>query len=174
MKITKLRYHNQIPSTDLVLDLERTLRRRLASAGFITEVNALTRTSMKIGLRMRSFKIDRAMHNRNLRHNPHLPSVLTDSPTWAQRVEFNNIVNNVLDKFCLSANVRSGLFTIRRGVKCMTEQDWHDQKPWHIVYNETVGFFIEACDEREYLKEQRIKRNERARQRRLAKKQEAA
>lgn len=169
MKITSMRISGALPSTDVVLEIERTLRRRFEYAGFITKVEALTRTSLKIGLHMRSFKLDRTIHDRNLRHNPYLGSKLTDTPTWDQRVEFNNIVNIVLNKFKVSSNVKSGPFTIRKGRQVFTESDWHDQTPEYLRHNETRGWFVEPVDEREFLEERRIARNEIARARRAQK-----
>lgn len=166
MKITSMRVNGKIPSTELAFEIEKTLSRRLARAGFITEVRALTRTSIKIGLWMRTFKIDRRIHDRNLRHNPHLGSRLTDSPTWEQRVEFNNIINRVLNKFKVSAKVKSGSFTIRLGRKNFTEDDWFDQKPEWMQHHECMGYYIESCDEQEFLEERRLERNRLARQRR--------
>lgn len=166
MKITSMRHAGAIPSTDLILEIERTLKRRLSKAGFITGVEAMTRTSMKLGLHMRSFKLDLTIHDRNLRHNPHTGTKLTDTPTWDQRVEFNNIVNAVLTKFKISARVRSGAFIIRDGTKAMTESDWHDQTPEYMRHNESRGYYIETCDEREYIKERKELRNRLARERR--------
>lgn len=168
MKITSMRHgrNRALPSTDLILEIERTLRARFKRAGFITEVHAQTRSSLKIGMHMCSFRIDTNVHDRNLRHNPHLPSKLTNVPTWDQRVVFNDIVNAVLNKFRISANVRSGEFTIRKGTECMTENDWSDQKPSWITENECRGYYVEACDEREYVNERRLERLKVARQRR--------
>jgi hypothetical protein len=168
MKITSIRVKGQLPSTDLILEIERTLRRRFARAGFITQVAAQTRSCIKIGLHMRSFKLDLTKHDRNLRHNPHLGAKLTDTPTWQQRVEFNNIVNSVLNKFRVSANVKSGPFTIRAGRQVFTESDWFDQKPGYLRHNESHGYYIEECDEHEFLEERRIERNRLARERRAA------
>lgn len=166
MKITKMRIKGEVPSTDVVLEIERTLRRRFERAGYITEVGAVTRTSLKIGLHMRSFKLDVTKHDRNLRHNPHLPSKLTDTPTWDQRVEFNDIVNSVLNKFKVSANIKSGPFTIRSGRTAMTENDWVAQKPEYITHNECRGYSVEPCDEREYIEERRKRRLIEAREKR--------
>lgn len=170
MRITKMRIKGEVPSTEVTFEIERTLRNRLAKAGYITNVNALTRTALKIGLHMRSFKLDLTKHDRNLRHNPYLPSKLTDTPTWDQRVEFNDIVNAVLNKFKVSARVVSGPFTIRDGVKCMNENDWYDQKPAWITHNESRGWYVESVNERAFTEERRLERNEKARARRAQKK----
>jgi len=54
----------------------------------------------------------------------------TRSLSWADWVEFNAVVNEVLDHFRVSANVSTlgGKFVIRRGKKAYTEDDWRDLK----------------------------------------------
>jgi len=171
MRITSIRTKGQLPSTDIILNVERELRRRFAKAGYVTEVNAETRSAIKIGLHMRSFKLDLSKHDRNLRHAPGLPLKLTDVPTWDQRVEFNGIVNAVLNKFKLSANVKSGPFTIRKGTQVFTECDWLDQKPEWITYNECRGYYVEAVDEKAFVEERRITRLKAQREKRAQAKQ---
>jgi hypothetical protein len=166
MKITKMRTKaGEVPSTDVVLEIERLLRTRFERAGFITEVRALTRTSIKIGLHMRTFSLDLTKHDRNL-YRSQCGDKLTNLPTWDQRVEFNDIVNSVLNKYGISANVKSGPFVIRKGKEAMVEGDWVDQKPEWIHHNEMRGNYIEAIDEREYIEERRVERNKRAIERR--------
>lgn len=168
MKITSMRQRGAIPSTQVLADVMSTLKRRLSKAGFITGVSLFSRTSIKLGLHMRSFRLDLTIHDRNLRHNPHLPPKLTDTPTWDQRVEFNDIVNAVLNKFKISANVRSGEFVIRKGTQCMTEDDWHNQVPMWSRSNESNGYYVEAIDERAYLAERAERRKQAARAKRAA------
>ena len=112
------------------------LKRRFKNAGFRTSISVTTSTGLKIGLHMCTFRIDRSIHDRNLRHNPFIGSKLTDIPTWEQRVEFNDIVNSVLNKFKVSGRIRSGPFTIRDGMHAFNENDWTLQKPEYIVINE--------------------------------------
>lgn len=145
------------------------LKRRFNKAGFLTGVDVASDSGLKIGLHMCSFRIDTKKHDRNLRHNPHLGSKLTTTPTWDQRVEFNDIVNAVLNKFKVSANVKSGPFTIRVGETARTEWDWSHEKPGYITHNECRGYYVEACDEREFLEKRRTERNKAAAAKRAAK-----
>lgn len=174
MKITCIRIGKErIKPAQVDLEaIELLLRMRFARAGFITDVFPMSSTSIKVGLRQRSFKLDLTRHDRNLRHNPHMASTLTDTPTWEQRVQFNTIVNSVLNKLKISANVKSGPFTIRKGREVFTEGDWYDQKPEYLQSNESRGFYIEECDEKEYLEERRIERNKAAKEKRALKKQQ--
>ena len=165
MKITKMRFKKGIPSTDLILDIERDLKQRFAKIGFVTNVNTQTRTSIRIGLHMRSFSLDLAKWDRNLQCNPHAAK-LTNLPTWDQRVLFNNIVNSVLNKYKVSANVKSGPYIIRQGRDAMTESDWFDQKPEWTRHNEARGYYIESVDEKQYLEDRRIRRNKQSTERR--------
>jgi len=160
MKITKIRTKkNEIPSTNIILQFERELRQQFKTAGFITNVNAETRTGIKIGLRMRSFSLDLTKHSRNLYISPY-GDKLTNLPTWDQRVVFNNIVNKVMNKYKLSGNVKSGPYTIRQGFTVMDEYDWQDQKPDYVYANEMRGHGpIVSVNEKEYLEERRIDRN---------------
>lgn len=165
MKVTKMRVNNEIPSTDLVLKVELALNKAFKKAGFITDVIVLTRTSMKIGLWMRTFNLDTTKHDRNLQVNP-WQSKLTKLPNWNQRVEFNNIVNEVFNKFKVSANIKSGPFTIRKDMECMTEYEWYDQIPHWIHQNQTKGYYIKAVDEQQFLEQRRLTKNAAAREKR--------
>jgi hypothetical protein len=114
-------------------------------------------------MHMASFRIDTNIHNRNLYHRPGAEPKLTNVPTWEQRVEFNDIVNAVLNKFKVSANVKSGDYTVRKDTISMTENDWNAQIPEHHRVNFARGFFVEAIDEKSFLENRRQKRNEAAR-----------
>src|ERR1700684_2985374 len=100
MKITKMRIKGLKPNKDQQIDILLTLASKLDKAGFITQVSIATSSSLRIGLRMKSFVLDVSKHDRNLKSNTRL----TNLPTWHQRVKFNNIVNSVLNKFKVSAN----------------------------------------------------------------------
>lgn len=169
MKITSMRIKSKKPTPQQMRDIMLTFELRFNRAGFVTGVNQLTSTSIKLGLHMRSFKLDLSKHDRNLRHNPHLPSKLDNSPTWDQRVEFNDIVNAVLNKFRVSANVKSGPFTVRVGRNARTEWDWQHEIPEWIRHNEARGYYVEQIDEKQYLEDRRIERNKIAAQRRAEK-----
>lgn len=120
MKATKIRdSKSQIPTTETILKLERMLKAGFITAGFITAVDTLTRTSIKIGLHMSSFRIDTVKLGHNADYSRYAAEKCkagykrTDTPTWAQREQFNHIVNDCFDRLGLSANIRSGDFTIR-------------------------------------------------------------
>lgn len=166
MKITRMRIKGQKLGGLRMANVVFELKRRLNKAGFLTGINVASDSGLKIGLHMCSFRIDTTKHDRNLRFNPHLGSRLTTTPTWDQRVEFNDIINAVLTKFKVSANIKSGPFTIRQGVVAFTESEWQNQKPEYIKNNECRGYYVESCDEQQYLEERRIQRNKVAAQKR--------
>lgn len=138
----------------------------LYAKGFITDVYVVNSQSIKIGLWMRTFKLDTTRWDRNPQVNPY-QSKLTSLPTWDQRVIFNNIVNKVLNKFKISANIKSGPYTIREGMTCFGEYEWSDQKPQWVYQNEQRGYYITAVNEKEFIAQ-------RAEKRKLARKAAAA
>ena len=122
MKVTNIRTHKgEVPSTDTLLKLERCLLAKFKRAGFVSGVELKTRTRMKIGMHMCSFRIDTA----KLGHNADRGYIgrrckagfkRTTIPTWSQRDAFNHIVNDCFDKFRLTARIVSGPYTIRVGL----------------------------------------------------------
>lgn len=145
MKITRIR------SAKAGLDvIASQLQHAIKRAGYISEVRVINSSRIDIGMHMCSFRVDVNVHGYNARYNPHMKYkagyARTATPTWDQRVDFNNIVNSVLDKFKVSANVKSGDFIIRKGTECMTEDDWFDQKPEWMHHNEMRGFRIESLE----------------------------
>ena len=167
MKITRMRIKGTKLGGLRMNALMVELKRRFNKAGFITGVNVQNNSSLHIGLHMRSFKLDVTKHDRNLRHSPHSSPKLTDVPVWDQRVEFNDIVNAVLNKYRVSANIKSGPFTIRSGTEAMTEGDWLDQKPFWITQNENNGYYIESCNEAKFIEQRRVARNKVAKLKRV-------
>lgn len=125
--------------------------------GFITDVYVVNSQSIKIGLWMRTFKLDTLKHDRNLQVNPY-QSKLTSLPNWDQRVTFNNIVNKVLNKWKVSATIKSGPYTIRTGMECFHEYDWTDQKPMWCWENERKGYYIKAVNEKEFIAQRKESR----------------
>jgi hypothetical protein len=49
------------------------------------------------------------------------------TPRWEQRVQFNNIVNDVFDYFNIQAKIVSGAFLVRDIDGSKNENDWLDQ-----------------------------------------------
>lgn len=173
MRITKMRIKGEKPQSIVMTDILHDIKRRLAKEGFITGVEVASNTSLKIGLWMKSFILDTKIWDRNLQCNPYQQK-LTTIPNWDQRVTFNNIINSVLNKYKVSANVKSGPYTIRRGTECMNEHDWYDQKPDWIRQNESRGYYIETIDEKQFLEERRIARNKKAAEKRRQAEQRVA
>lgn len=161
MLITKIRIKNEFPENIDLQILVAQLEYRFARAGFITKVYIRNSSSIKIGLWMQTFKLDISKHDRNLRYNPYQVK-LTSSPNWDQRVKFNKIVNVVLNKWKVSANVKSGPFTIRKGKEVMDEYDWENQVPIWVRDNQRKGYFVEACDEKLFIEARRIEKNKKA------------
>lgn len=119
MKVTKMKYKNTLPSTDVLLKLERMLKDKFKKAGFNTEVTlGDTRHNMKIGLRMKCFTIIPSVCGYNADVGYHGSTTSkgykkTCLPTWSQREEFNHIVNDCFDACKMSAKIVSGSFDIR-------------------------------------------------------------
>jgi hypothetical protein len=179
MRVTGIRYNEKNgsgkPTERFLDDICEMIVGMTNSRGFITEAQRLTGTALKIGLHMRSFRIDVNKVGHNARISRYVDSPKgykrTDVPTWDQRVEFNNIVNKIFDKFGLEANIKSGCFTIRDKVKgAHTESDWEDQTPsWmgtegHIMTEKEAR---EECNsdqlEREHKEKTRDERLKKAR-----------
>jgi hypothetical protein len=145
MKITKMRINGKVLTAVQMAMIQNELAVEIYKAGFLTSISKVNASHLRLGLHMCSFKVDTTIHGHNVRHNPSLGQRRTSTPTWAQRVEYNNIVNAVLDSFNVSANVKSGPFTIRQGNEAMNQSDWLNQKPDWMSQNETRGWYVEAA-----------------------------
>ena len=126
MKFTKVK-----TTDDSQIDLNmlaEALVLALGKKGYITDFTIKSKTGFTLGLHMRSFKIDidKLGYNYRTGHfvNTKTGYKRTDVPTWNQRVDYNNIVNSILNRYKISANVTSGNFIIRDGVNSKTEYDW--------------------------------------------------
>lgn len=101
------------------------------SKGFKTDGDVLNGTSVKIGLRMISFRIITAILGHNGRRDRYTKSPKgykrTDVPTWSQREDFNHLVNDAFDKFGLVAVIKSGNFTVRTKEGRVNEWDDNTQ-----------------------------------------------
>lgn len=148
MKVTKIKSNGKKVSLSELETLCQYIVFKASAAGFITESSVVNSQSIKIGLHMRTFKIDVNQLGYNAQYNPYrqtkLGYVRTCTPTWEQRVEFNNIVNEAFDRFKLTANIKSGDYTIRKGFYSYTEDDWFDQIPDWQENNEARGFIVKA------------------------------
>lgn len=109
---------------------------KLRNNGFITEASLVNSSSIKIGLHMSSFRVDTAKlgHNARVGRQTHLCAYFksdspkgykrTDVPTWEQRVQFNDIVNDMFDAYGLMATIRSGAYVVRTRDGRRAEWDW--------------------------------------------------
>lgn len=170
MKLTKIRTNqNEIPSNKILVSIINDINTQFKGKGFITEVSIINKTSIRIGQHMRSFSLDLSIHDRNLQCNPHLVPKLTNLPTWEQRVVFNNVINNVLNKHNISCNIKSGPFIIRKGSHSMTENDWLDQRPEYLLANIAKGFEIIMLDvsEKEFIKNRNKERYQKQKEAKL-------
>lgn len=120
-------------------------------AGFVTEVSHLTKSSIKVGMHKKCFTIDTNKHGYNARFGAYVSTKSgyrrTNIPTWKQRVAFNDILNDILDEFGVSCNIKSGMFTIRDKNGRKNEQYWIDQLPEWMgsdgqQYNASMGTLI--------------------------------
>ncbi len=119
MKATRIRDHKgEVPSTELILKLEKLLLKEMKAHGYISGVEIKTRTEIKIGLHMCSFRIDTQIHGHNADYS-HVGRMCkagykrTSIPTWSQREDFNHMVNRCFNKLKLSAKIVSGPFLVR-------------------------------------------------------------
>jgi hypothetical protein len=147
MRATGIRW--QHPSKDVKLathqleDLCRDIVHEATKVGFKTAAHPLTGSAIKIGLHMSSFRIDTTKLGHNARLGRYIKSPKgykrTDVPTWEQRVEFNDLVNDVFDEYGLVALIKSGCYTVRdkrRGR--WNETDWENQTPSWMGYHGEV------------------------------------
>lgn len=138
MKITKLRHvkTGKTVSLEERVNLANQLQREFDKAGFYTDVNDEFTT---IGLGGKCFTIDVDKLGYNARVNNGVNGMgqtlnymgpvgfkRTSLPTWDQRVEFNQIVQRVLNKNGVTATVKSGPFVISKDGHNYTENDWLD------------------------------------------------
>ena len=132
----------------------------LTEKGFVTGVDILSATSFKLGLRGRSFSINVEKLGSNFRRDHSRKSLTgykrTNVPTWDQRVEYNQIVQELFDKYNLSSKITSGQIVVRDGVENMTESDWNSTA--HADSKETIQPMSKS-----YEKKEKEARKERAR-----------
>lgn len=139
------------PDEKFLENLCQTIILRAAAKGFNTEAHTLNGSAIKIGLHMASFRINTAMLGYNGRISRFVSSPKgykrTNVPTWEQRVEFNDLVNDVFDKYGLLANIKSGCFTVRDKKKGRhNEYDWENQTPsWMGYHGDMFNGMGELC-----------------------------
>lgn len=142
MKLTKIRFKGMVPSKGQIPTIINQLGRRFKNAGYITEVCQINSTSIKIGHK-RCFTLDLSKHPYNMQYSPGRHR-RTRLPNWTQRVDFNNIINDCLDEYGVSANIKSMMFIIREGEIRKTETDWLETfNTSYLAENEQRGYYIE-------------------------------
>ena len=164
MKFTKVKTtdNSQLDLDMLGQALVLTLRKK----GYITEFSTISASGFKLDLHMQSFKIDTEKLGYNYRTGCYVNTKTgfkrTNVPTWSQRVDYNNIVNKVLNKYKISAKVVSGDFNIRDGVTSKTEYDWsYDTDHYEgKVYNALGQLLSRVETKKEYLARMKGNQNE--------------
>ena len=108
------------------------LQLKINKAGFHAHVTVINSSRIDLSLRSKSFEVIPEILGYNatgFEGGYKKGYKLTRTPTWDQRVEYNNIVNSVLTGYKIKAVVKSGLYTIRTLDKVYIENDWFNQKP---------------------------------------------
>jgi hypothetical protein len=118
MKVTGIRTNKGLKLTESELNtLCQTIVTKAAKMGFKTGASIISNGSIKIGLHMQSFRIitSKLGHNARVRRYVDSPKGYkrTNVPTWDQREDFNHLINDILDHWKLSANIKSGPYEVR-------------------------------------------------------------
>ena len=114
----------------------------LESKGFITKYS-INNGKLKVGMHMKSFVINAKKLGYNSRYSPYKDKPhRTSTPSWEQRVEYNDTINDIMDQYGLEAVIKNSVFIIRDKQGRKTEQDWHNEKPEFMHHNEDRGFSV--------------------------------
>ena len=151
MKLTNIRdYQGKKLKPETLEFIANRLVVLLNEAGFITDCTVVNSSRIDLSYQKKSFVIDTARIGYNARLNPHMNYkkgyARTQIPTWSQRVEYNNIINEHLDLLKVSCNIKSMHYIIRQGNEAMTERDWEDQKTTWEYLNEDKGFKVVSLE----------------------------
>lgn len=167
-----MRINGKKPASFQLESIVNDLRAEFIKQGFETEVEQKNSTAVKIGGGGKCFTVNVAQlgHNASIGFTNGMGYFYdntgikgykrTSIPTWDQRVEFNDIINKILDAYEVTANIKSGPYTIRhKDLGGYSEGDWHDQTPYES-YSYAVDRIIELtpdmiADGKERLKEHR-------------------
>ena len=116
----------------------------LASHGYMADFEINKQGKLKVGMRRKSFVINVARLGHNSRFNPlYNKPRRTSTPTWDQRVHYNNIINDYMDKYQLKAIIRNSVFIIRDKEGRKNESYWIDNEPEFSRHNTSRGYLIE-------------------------------
>ncbi len=120
MRITAIRIKNLKPKMWELEAIVQHLNHVIERSGFLTNASIVNSTSIEIKLRHMSYaRINTKTRGYNYRVNSHskmatkLGYKRTDALSWNQRVELNHLINDVLDKYKVSATIRAMEFVIR-------------------------------------------------------------
>ncbi len=140
MKCTKIRMNGKKLNEKQMITLVELLNEAIKNCGFISNAVSVNSSRINISGNKCSFTIDPNVHGYNTRiHNGYR----TRTPSWGQRVAFNNIINTVFTLNKISSNVVSGDFIVRQGLHSYTEDNWYEQKPGYMHRNESLGYSVE-------------------------------
>ena len=145
MNITSIRFNSKKPTEKQLKQLCSLIESRMKTIGFEVGAWKITSSAVKVSAHRQSFTVNPLIRGHNLRHNPMYPKPrLTRTPTWNQRVEFNVVLNGILDSLAITANIKSGEYTIRKGFTVYTESDWDTQQPSWERENIDKGHYISS------------------------------
>jgi len=129
--------------------LRNELARAIEADHFITGVYVINGTRIDTGLHMKSFTIDTSILPKNARVGGHCSSIKgykrTNLPTWEQREQHNHTINDVLDKFGVKANVKSGSYEVR-DFDTGRVNHWYEDRGWNNAEVMTETEARECCD----------------------------
>lgn len=170
MRLTRIRRNGKKLTETEMADLIKKLDKAILEKHFETDVFRVnsSRIDIKKQHESKHFTVNQHALGYNARvsrwSTPIKGYTRTNLPTWAQRVEFNNVVNMVLNEENISCKVVSGPFVIRYGQKNYDRKDWAYQQPsWYSnnVYELTQEMIENGKElEREH-RRQRYQENKR-------------
>ena len=119
------------------INADTRMAEKLAKGPLVPKIPAL---QLRIGIHMGCFRIDREKLGSNARIDRNYQKTIsgyqcTNVPTWDQRVQFNDAVNEIFDRFQISATITSGPYRIRKGMEGTKE-----------YYSEGDGLFARQDD----------------------------
>lgn len=109
--------------------------------GFITAAQINKKGQLKIGGQGHGFRVDTKQRGYNTQYSPFQKPKRTSYGSWECHVEYNNLINDFLDKMHVEATVKNSMYVIRDKSGRKTEQDWLDQTPQWVINNELRGFY---------------------------------
>jgi hypothetical protein len=148
MKVSSVRMNGQKPTLEQAQKIARRLQGAFDKAGYLTEVSVVKPTLLNISKDGCSFKVDADKLGKTFKRYSidggqswkKLQSY-RGHPAWSQRVDFNNLLNSVLDALKVSANVGGRGFVVRSGFNAIS--DWGSESDQFQVGAYTHETFTE-------------------------------